>query len=1052
MILVRRTTDESAAIVRLLACLVSLTSWIGVSAPSHAQNIWDVNGGGAYGIGSNWSSGSVPVSNTDVIISTPDGVSTAAVTAFDGGGSVALYQANDLTVLANGANPAHSITVGSNARLIVSGDIDNDGAIVLDSSAFVPGLSPSANLRIVNSDMSLSGSGTLSLSDSPHGNIVESFGNHQLTQGAGHTIEGRGFIGWINSELDVVNHGLIDASVAGETLVVDPRNTTDPLDVTFDNDGTARASNGGILRLQAGNYSGSGTYEALAGSSVWLDSATLRNTTLSSGGDGTVLAFSNPTLENVTNNADLRLSNGHDLTLTGSFINTTTFSTNTTAGGIGEIILNGDVAITGGGTMTLTENDRFRGASGSVTLTNVNNTIQGRGRLGGTNSQLNVVNQGLIDANVSGEALVLDPRNTTDPLDISFDNQSTAQASNGGILRLQAGNYSGTGSFTALAGSSIWLDAATLRNTTLASVNDGTVLAFSNPTLDNVTNHADLRVADGHDLRLTGTLHNTATLSTNAGNSSEILLSDDTVLTGGGEVILKQMDRIRRVSGEVMLTNTDNTIRGAGQLGGTNSLLVVVNQGTIEADVSGDTLTLDPLNGDGTGTPTFDNHGTARATNGATLELAAGEFGGSGVYEALDNSLVWLSSTTVRNTTFSTTGSGLVGVTNSAAHHITNNGRMGVYGARDLDVFGSLTNSGEIEVGLTAGSSELVVVSDTLLSGGGTVTLVESDDRIRAENDSKLTNANNLIQGRGDIDADIVNHGAIMGASPTEFIEINGDLTGDGALANVRIDSLHSPGNSTAIVPLSGSYTIASTGELAIEVAGTMAGSGHDKLDSVGTVHLDGDLTLAVTDRFGPAFSDTFTIAQSMTLSGSFDNALNGDRLDTAEGLGSFVVSYDGVSNAVVLSEFLYEADFDQDQTLDLGDIDSLVAAIAAGSTDPTFDLTGDGIVGADDLAQWLSDAGQANLPSGNSYLMGDANLDGSVDGQDFLTWNSNKFTSIAAWSAGDFNADGTIDGADFLIWNGNKFQVADEFESVPEPSVTLLLLACCLFVRARRR
>ena len=37
------------------------------------------------------------------------------------------------------------------------------------------------------------------------------------------------------------------------------------------------------------------------------------------------------------------------------------------------------------------------------------------------------------------------------------------------------------------------------------------------------------------------------------------------------------------------------------------------------------------------------------------------------------------------------------------------------------------------------------------------------------------------------------------------------------------------------------------------------------------------------------------------------------------------------------------------------------------------------------------------NLPSGNPYLLGDANLDGTVDGQDFLIWNSNKFQNADA-------------------------------------------------------
>jgi hypothetical protein len=57
---------------------------------------------------------------------------------------------------------------------------------------------------------------------------------------------------------------------------------------------------------------------------------------------------------------------------------------------------------------------------------------------------------------------------------------------------------------------------------------------------------------------------------------------------------------------------------------------------------------------------------------------------------------------------------------------------------------------------------------------------------------------------------------------------------------------------------------------------------------------------------------------------------------------------------------------------------------------------------------------------------LGDANLDGFVDGLDFIIWNDHKFTAEAAWCAGDFNADGFVDGQDFIVWNANKFTSAD--------------------------
>lgn len=151
---------------------------------------------------------------------------------------------------------------------------------------------------------------------------------------------------------------------------------------------------------------------------------------------------------------------------------------------------------------------------------------------------------------------------------------------------------------------------------------------------------------------------------------------------------------------------------------------------------------------------------------------------------------------------------------------------------------------------------------------------------------------------------------------------------------------------------------------------------------------------------------------------------------------------------------FLIEGDFDLDGDLDGDDADALVMAVAVMTNDPSFDLTGDGLVDQADLEDWLAVAGSINLASGNSYLVGDANLDGFVDGPDFIAWNNNKFTSVAAWTAGDFNADGAVDGQDFVAWNANKFQSADGSgtAAVPEPSgLTMIGLAIGLLTIRRR-
>ena len=129
-------------------------------------------------------------------------------------------------------------------------------------------------------------------------------------------------------------------------------------------------------------------------------------------------------------------------------------------------------------------------------------------------------------------------------------------------------------------------------------------------------------------------------------------------------------------------------------------------------------------------------------------------------------------------------------------------------------------------------------------------------------------------------------------------------------------------------------------------------------------------------------------------------------------------------------------------------DLNTLSQAIASGSVDQLYDLNGDGLLSfldvADESAGWLAIAGPQNplLTGGSHFALGDANLDGLVDGSDFNHWNANKFTAIGLYCSGDFNVDGTIDETDWEIWNAHKFTasaatIAAKPSLVPEPTIS---------------
>jgi hypothetical protein len=88
--------------------------------------------------------------------------------------------------------------------------------------------------------------------------------------------------------------------------------------------------------------------------------------------------------------------------------------------------------------------------------------------------------------------------------------------------------------------------------------------------------------------------------------------------------------------------------------------------------------------------------------------------------------------------------------------------------------------------------------------------------------------------------------------------------------------------------------------------------------------------------------------------------------------------------------------------------------------------------------------------------LQGDFDVDGDVDGDDFLAWQRGLgITTGATLADGDADGDGAVDGDDLAIWKTNfaSSGAVGAVGSVPEPAgVVLMLGALAVVVRRRRR
>ena len=828
----------------------------------------------------------------------------------------------------------------------------------------------------------------------------------------------------------VVNNGTIDADTAGRTITVAAALTNSasgqikvgPGNVTingFDGNSGTIAQTGGTLTFggstklaSLGTYTRSAGSVALAGVAdlassswsplgAWTISGTIQNGTvnLASGTLTFPALCTYGRLSNVTVNGDLPNFTG------GLRWNNVTLNGTLTATGQGEIVFEGNQSLSGAiaantsstlalapfsaGTLTIAASGAIRG--GNISITNTPQCT-------GVPLAFSVVNNGTIDANIAGRSITFNAVIT---------NNGTINSGPGaivipGTLNPTGGTITGTGfqvPGTLDLGGAVWsLNSGTWNIT--GTVQNGTVslgggsLAFpalcnfarlSNLTINgslpnfsggmrwnNVTLNGTLTATGQSEIRFEGNQTLTGTIVANTTSTLSLTPFSTGTLTIASTAILR--------GGNISMTDTP-------QCTGTPLTFAVINNGTIDADTAGRTITLSAaLTNSASGRIKVGlgnliingfngNNGSIAQTGGSltfggnanlaslgTYTRTGGSAAVTGVADLANSSWsplgLWAISGTIQNGTVNLANGAFTfpGLCNFGRFsNLIVNGDIPAFAGglrwNNVTLNGTLTATGQGEIGfegsqtvtgtIAANAATALTLAPT---SAGTLTIAANatirGGNVNISNTSQCTGiplAFSVINN-GTIDADIAgrtitlaapltNNGTLR-ARPNAVVNINASATTLAAAGTLSID-LKGPPTITANY---GRITLANTAGSTIALGGKLKINNVDGYTP--TCGLVWDIIKSALAGAGTPVTGTFSI-----LDFPFAGEANLQRIV----YGPKVTSYFIASGA----------DFDQDGFITFEDFDAFIASFENG--DDIADFNADGFLTFEDFDAFVA-------------------------------------------------------------------------------------------------
>ena len=447
-----------------------------------------------------------------------------------------------------------------------------------------------------------------------------------------------------------------------------------------------------------------------------------------------------------------------------------------------------------------------------------------------------MTNSGTVDANLSGQTLTLQP--------LTLANTGTLEATNGGTLLIDA-NTTDSGTLSAQGtGSELSLNNMTLtaNSDTLSATNGGTLLLNGSTVTGtvNITNGSLSFVNNGSNSLTNLTVNGNLDFASQANAYTQV--QGSTVFKGTTSMANGSNINIFAGSAAAQLTNA-GTIQGAGtiyqQYGGTMS-----NSGTVDANVNGQTLTVQPFS--------LANSGTLEATNGGTLLLSSNTTGiGKFIADGSGSQLQF------NGITVSTIGTDTLSATNGGT--LLMNGST-INGAVDI-TNGSLSfvnnGSNQLNNATVTGNLDLVSQNAAFFYVQGTTTL---------NGTTSMANGSSINVFAGSAAAQLTNAGTIQGAG-TIYQQYGGTMSNSGTVdANLSTQTL-----SLSPVLLTNTNTLEATSGGILALNYNVSDSGTISADGAGSqVQLNGMTLTSNSDKLSATNGGTL-LDNGSTITGTLD-------------------------------------------------------------------------------------------------------------------------------------------------------------------------------------